>query len=188
MSNYELKAIAKERIKGKIGTFFLIFLVIYAISLAVSLIPIIGTLVAFFFVSPGFMMGITVVYLSVYDGYDITLEQVFEGFSRFFDAFKVMFFTGIFTFLWSLLLIIPGIIKAYSYSMAMYIMAEEDIGALEAIEKSVEMMEGHKMELFMLELSFIGWFLLGIITFGISDIYAAPYFNTAKVAFYNSIK
>lgn len=104
-------------------------------------------------------------------------------------AFKVSFFTTLFTFLWSLLLIVPGIIKSFSYAMAMYIWSEnKEMGALEAINKSKKMMDGHKMDYFVLGLSFIGWILLGCITLGIALIYVIPYMETTMANFYNSIK
>lgn len=97
--------------------------------------------------------------------------------------------TLVFTFLWSLLFFIPGIIKTYSYSMSPYIMAENpNIGALEAITKSKEMMKGHKFELFILDLSFIFWYLLIPITFGFASIYIAPYVNATRTNFYLKLK
>ena len=114
---------------------------------------------------------------------------MFQHFDKFWAAFKVSFFTGLFTFLWSLLLIIPGIIKGLGYSMAMYILAENpDMPALEALKKSQEMMDGHKMELFVLYLSFIGWFLLTAVTCGIASLYVTPFVNATMVNFYLNIK
>ena len=95
----------------------------------------------------------------------------------------------VFTLLWSLLFIIPGIIKAYSYYMSMYILAEnKGMSAREAISKSKQMMHGHKMELFVLELSFIGWGIVTAVTFGIAGIYVHPYMQATMVNFYDSIK
>ena len=97
--------------------------------------------------------------------------------------------TLVFTFLWSLLFFIPGIIKTYSYSMSSYIMAENpNIGALEAITKSKEMMKGHKFDFFILDLSFIFWYLLILITCGFASIYVAPYVNATRTNFYLKLK
>ena len=99
------------------------------------------------------------------------------------------FLVGLFTFLWSLLFIIPGIIKAYSYSMSLYILAEnKGKPALECINESMAMTEGHKMDLFVLGLSFIGWGLLCAITFGIAGIWVAPYMEATFANAYNSLK
>ncbi len=96
---------------------------------------------------------------------------------------------GIFTALWSLLLIIPGIIASYRYRMAMYIIHDDpEVGIMEAIRKSKQMMVGHKMDLFVLDLSFIGWGLLSVITLGIATLYVGPYVAATQAAFYDSIQ
>ena len=87
------------------------------------------------------------------------------------------------------MLIIPGIIKGIAYSQAMYILAENpEIGGREAISKSQEMMRGHKMEYFILLLSFIGWSILASLTFGLLYIWLIPYMNATYANFYQSIK
>ena len=92
-------------------------------------------------------------------------------------------------FLWSLLLIIPGIIKTYSYAMTPYILQENpELTASEAIHRSRMMMKGHKFDLFWLQLSFIGWAFLSILTFGIGFLWLQPYYYTAQAAFYEEVK
>jgi uncharacterized membrane protein len=96
--------------------------------------------------------------------------------------------TGLLIILWSLLLVIPGIIAAYRYAMASYIMAQNpEIGALDAIERSKAMMNGNKLRLFCLQLSFIGWMLLSALTLGIGYIFLRPYMQAAYAAFYLDI-
>lgn len=91
--------------------------------------------------------------------------------------------------LWSLLFLIPGIIKKYSYSMTPYILHEyPELSASEAIHRSRMMMRGHKFDLFWLQLSFIGWFILSILTAGIGFLWLAPYYQTAQAAFYEEVK
>ncbi len=86
---------------------------------------------------------------------------------------------------WSLLLIIPGIIAAYRYAMAPYIMAQNpDIGVMDAIGQSKELMRGHKGRLFWLDLTFVGWALLSVLTFGIGFLWLNPYMEAARAAFY----
>lgn len=189
MDRTQLKSNAREQIRGKIGTLFVIFLIIGALSFLVGLIPILGAIVSLFILSPAFSVGMAMIYLNIVDGHDINVSDIFEGFSYFWGAFKVNFLVGLFTFLWSLLFIVPGIIKSYSYSMAMYIWAENPkMTALDAISASKQIMEGHKMDLFVLQLSFIGWILLGCVTCYLGFIYVVPYMNTAVVNFYQSIK
>ena len=116
-------------------------------------------------------------------------KDAFCGFDDFFSAFKVNLLTGIFTFLWSLLFVIPGIIKSISYSMAMYVLAEnKGKNAMECINESKAMTEGHKMDLFLLGLSFMGWILLTIVTCGIAYIWVGPYMSTTFANAYRSLK
>ena len=129
------------------------------------------------------------VYLTVANGNKPIVSDVFCGFDDFWSAFKVTFLVAIYTFLWSLLLIIPGIIKAISYSMSTYILAEnKGKPALECIRESMAMTDGHKMDLFVLGLSFIGWILLGLITLGIALIWVIPYMQTTFANAYKSLK
>lgn len=116
------------------------------------------------------------------------LQDLFSQFHRFGDGFCLALLTGLYTFLWSLLFIIPGIIASFRYAMAPYILAENpDMTASEAIAASKEMMDGHKADLFILELSFIGWQFLNLFTLGIGSFWLNPYMNAAYTAFYRDI-
>ena len=96
---------------------------------------------------------------------------------------------NVFIFLWSLLLIIPGIIKSYSYAMTPYILVDKpELSANEAIEESMRLMSGHKFDLFYLQLSFIGWFILALLTAGIGFLWLTPYYNSTVASFYLSLK
>ena len=189
MNRAQLKAAARSQIKGKIGILFLISLIIYVCSSLVNIIPVVGSIVAAFVVIPALTLSTYVIYSELTLGYEVTAGKAFCGFSDFWSAFKVTFLTGLFTFLWSLLFVIPGIIKAFSYSQAMYILADNPgKPALECITESREMMDGHKMDLFVLGLSFIGWILLGMITFGIAYIWVMPYMQATYANFYRCLK
>ena len=99
---------------------------------------------------------------------------------------------SIFTFLWTWLLIIPGIIKAYSYSMTPYIVkdmvaSDKQVGATDGVNASKELMKGHKMNLFIFDLSFLGWNILAAITCGLGYLWVTPYYQTAKANFYRHI-
>ena len=117
-------------------------------------------------------------------------ELLIEGFKKsLVNSIVANILVGIFTFLWSLLFIIPGIIKYYAYSMTPFIIADDpDIDFMTAIKKSQEMMRGHKFRLFKLELSFIGWFFLGALAFGIGLFFVYPYYQLAHANFYLDIK
>lgn len=192
MNRIELKTAAKEQIKGKIGILFVITLIIGAISgLASMLLNLIpgGGLVAAIIITPAFALSITRIYLNLLAGVSPDVKDSFTGFDDFWSAFKVNFLVGLFTFLWSLLFVIPGIVKAYSYSMALYILAEnKGKPALECINESKAMTEGYKMDLFVLGLSFIGWFMLCGITFGIAYIWVGPYMQATLANAYKSLK
>ena len=95
----------------------------------------------------------------------------------------------IFIILWSLLLIIPGIVKSFSYAMTPFILEENpELSANEAIDRSRAMMKGHKFDLFWLFLSFLGWLILGIFTLGIGYLWLIPYMQTAVASFYEDVK
>ncbi len=193
MNREELKSNAKQQIKGKIGILFVITLIIAVISflssIVLSLIPFVGGLVSAIIITPAFTLSLVRVYLNITAGEKPDAKDAFCGFDDFWSAFKVTFWVGIFTFLWSLLFIIPGIVKSYSYSMAMCILAEnKEKPALECINESKSMTNGHKMDLFVLTLSFIGWILLGYITFGIAYIWVLPYMQTTYTNAYHSLK
>jgi uncharacterized membrane protein len=117
-------------------------------------------------------------------------ELLIEGFKKsLVNSIVANILVGIFTFLWSLLFIIPGIIKYYAYSMTPFIIADEpDIDFMAAIKKSQELMRGHKFRLFKLQLSFIGWFLLGALAFGIGLFFVYPYYQLAHANFYLDIR
>lgn len=100
-----------------------------------------------------------------------------------------MLWMGILIWLWSLLFIIPGIIKGFSYAMTPFILEENpELTATEAIHRSRMMMKGHKFDLFWLYLSFIGWILLCILTLGIGSLWLDPYIQTSVAAFYEEVK
>lgn len=100
----------------------------------------------------------------------------------------------IFTYLWTLLFIIPGIVKGYSYSQSNFIYKDlsstrdtRSMGATTFITESRELMKGHKRRLFWLDITFIGWYIIGMLTFGIAMLWINPYINATKAAFYNDL-
>ena len=142
-----------------------------------------------FVVTAIFSLGIVSFYLKVSRNEEVTYKELFSKKSLWLLFIGVSIMTSIFTFLWTLLLIIPGIIAAYKYSMVNYIMVDNpELGVMGAIRKSKEIMQGHKMDLFVLQLSFLGWALLGVLTFGILYIWLVPYMSVTTANFYNQIK
>lgn len=141
-----------------------------------------------FIIGGTIQLGYAQYLLKQHDKQDFQLNDLFSQFDRFGQGFAQAFLRGLYILLWSLLFIIPGIIKALAYAMTPFIMAEHpEMTASEAITASKEMMDGHKGELFWLELTFIGWGILCALTLGIGNLFLNPYMNASYAAFYRSI-
>ena len=118
-----------------------------------------------------------------------SIGHLFDGYRDFVRVFLTLLLQRIYIFLWMLLLIVPGIIKAFSYAMTPYILRDRpDLEYNGAIELSMAMMRGHKADLFWLYLSFIGWFLLCILTLGIGSFWLGPYVQSTVANFYEEVK
>jgi len=179
---------ARESLKGNwglaVGTFFIYML----ITGAVQSIPEVGQ-VAMLIVGGPFALGLTTFSLTLARKQDARMEQVFDGFKHFGTASVTYILMMIFIVLWALLLIIPGLIVAFAYSQAFYILTEDkSISAMDALRKSKIMMYGYKWKLFFLGLSFIGWILLSILTLGIGLLWVLPYMQVSYAIFYEDIK
>ncbi len=134
-------------------------------------------------------LGLVRFQLALLDGEQPSAGLLFSGFQRlFFKAILIRILRGLFIFLWSLLLVIPGIVAAYRYAMADYALAENpNMSALDALRESKRMMKDNKWRLFCLRLSFIGWHLLSSLTCGIGYLWLNPYIGQADTAFYHQV-
>lgn len=113
--------------------------------------------------------------LNLVDDKDPKLKDIFSQYDRLGTGFGMQFFRMLFITLWSLLLVIPGIIATYSYSMTAYILCENpQMTAREAIKKSKELMKGNRWRLFCLEISFIGWDLLAVLAIVLVTVMFMP--------------
>lgn len=213
MSSSDYRRIARERLTGNWGIAILAALVAGLLGGAISdgggfsinvdseilyqlpqevltilqwLISISGILGLVCFIIGGTIrLGYCQFLLKQHDGQPAELKDLFSQFHRFGDGFCLSLLQGLYIFLWSLLFIIPGIVAGYRYAMAPFIMVEHpDMTASEAINASKQMMDGHKAELFFLDLSFIGWALLSVLTLGIGSLWLNPYMSAAYAAFY----
>ena len=127
-------------------------------------------------VAPVVTVGATKYFLNFANGREFGTNDIVYAFNNYLKILGAMLWKSLFEFLWSLLFVIPGIIKGIAYSFTPYILAENpNVGYREAIKISMVLTDGRKGELFLLSLSFIGWFILGAITFGIGFIYVIPY-------------
>ena len=149
-----------------------------------------GSILAFvqFLIGGVIRQGYVIFLLKQHDGLGPDIHDLFSQFHDFGRGFLLALLQAIFTFLWTLLFIIPGIIASYRYAMAPYIMAENpDMRPREALRASSDLMDGHKWELFCLGFSFIGWSFLSILTLGIGGLWLNPYINASYTAFYRHI-
>lgn len=183
----ELRAQAWSALSGKWGMAVVATLVYMVICGVISLIPYVSSIAALL-VSLPLAYGFTIMLLNVVRGSDVQLETMGEGFKDYGRILGTMLLSSVYQFLWMLLLIVPGIIKGYSYALTPYLLKDHpELKFNAAIEESMRLMSGNKMRLFLLDLSFIGWFLLGLITFGIAFLWITPYWNTARAAFYEDL-
>ncbi|MCL2088708.1 MAG: DUF975 family protein [Oscillospiraceae bacterium] len=175
----DLKSNAKVQIKGSIGILFVCYILMGLIT---------GTMLGSI-LTPVLYLSLCMIFLNLTKGVKPEIGDLFKGMNLFGTALILQIITGFFVFLWSILLIVPGIIKAISYSMAPFILAEnQDMTAFEALNESKRITEGHKMDLFVLGLSFIPWLLLVGVTFGLAAIYVTPYMFATFTNAYNVIK
>lgn len=159
----------------------------YRFNVSVSPFASIGTIGMLVLAGP-LMVGLAQFFLHVADRSNPQINDLFAHFKNLGNTLVMYLLTTLFTFLWSLLFIIPGIIAGISYSMAPYILAEHpEIKGSDAIRMSKQMMQGHKGEYFVLQLSFVGWILLCIITCGIGLIFLSPYMSAANAEFFNEV-
>ena len=126
--------------------------------------------------------------LKLIHGVEGSFDDLFVYFSFWKTTATAKFLMNLYTLLWSLLFVIPGIIASYSYAMTEYILAENpELTASEAIGISKQMMKGNRWRLFCLEISFIGWSILSTLTLGIGNLWLTPYRQAAIAAFYREI-
>lgn len=185
----ELKDIAISALEGKwgqaVGLTFVIGVLESAAS-GLSYIPMVG--VVFPLLAMPLTFGFAVAFLNNLRGGEARFETLFAGYKDFGRVFLTLLIMGIYTFLWSLLLVVPGVIKAISYTMTPFVLNDNpELSYDAAISKSSRLMQGHKMEYFVFVLSFAGWFVLSILTMFIGFLWLAPYFQTAKAAFYHEL-
>lgn len=178
---YFAQNLLTENIMSKIPSFVLIALSYYYMLLGMLFTAqlMVGGLVD---------LGVARYTLNLHDGHPTRIMTLFSQANNFTNACMLFYFRKILVLLQGLLLIVPGIIAHYRYALAQFIMCDyPDMSARQALAESKELMEGHKMELFKLDLSFIGWHILSIATLGIGYIFLRPYIISARVAFYREL-
>lgn len=130
----------------------------------------------------------SVYFLEFFRGKSPKLDYLFDGYKDFTRLTFTFVLMELYIFLWSLLLIVPGIIKSMSYAMTPFVLRDHpEMKYDTAINESMRLMKGKKMKLFMLYLSFIGWFFLCLLSFGIGFFFLQPYIETSEAAFYEDL-
>jgi len=185
--NAELMAQARGQLRGHWAGPITISLLILLIHLVLSGIPHFGGLFGLLVAGP-LELGGAIFYLSFARDRSGRVGMVFKGFEAFTTALGAYMLKGLLILLWSLLLIVPGIIAALAYSQTYFLMADNPrLGPLEAISASKRMMRGHKWKYVYLQLRFLGWVLLGVLTLGIGFIWIVPYMQTSFARFYDDL-
>ena len=190
----EIKQWAKEKVKGKRLTILVVLIILSALSgysvvndkdgLLSSLLSIAMSLLLFIVT-----VGYTKFMLNFINDKEYSLDQLWSYFGDWKNLATVWIHETIMIFLYFLLLIVPGIIKTISYSLVPYILVDDpNMSSGDVLDLSTKMMNGHKMDYFKLELSFIGWHLLAVLTLGILEIWIAPYQATAMTKFLSEVK
>ena len=172
--------VSEENIRNLPPVFWTVLLPLVSVAGLLSLVALIlgGTV----------ELGYAKFLLKQHDRKELQFSDLFSQFERFGTGFAEKFLRTLFIVLWSLLFIIPGIVKGLSYAMTPFILEEHpEMTASEAIKASMRLMDGHKMDLFILGLSVIGWSLLACLTMGIGFLFLNPYINAAYAAFYRDI-
>jgi len=185
---------ARESLKGKwglaIGTFFLYTLFTSAPGSVESQrsFPAISSILTLLLGGP-FALGAAIFSLNLSRNKEARFEQIFLGFRNFTTTFIAYLLLLVYVLLWTLLLIVPGIIAALGYSLTFYIIADDPgIKPQDALWKSKNMMDGHKMKLFELCIRFLGLAILCILTLGIGFLWLIPYIHITMAKFYDDIK
>jgi uncharacterized membrane protein len=198
----ELKSLTRDQLKGRwweaisfhLAYFAIIIIITFGIGFAVAFSPdpyydyiaLVFNIVGFI-ISPVLAVGFCCFYLN-FIKHENKISDMMLGFRKFVKSFVAYFLTTIAFSVGLILLIIPGIITGLMFSQVFYIVAENDnMSAIEAMKESARIMKGNKLKYIMLNLSFIGWSLLGAITFGIGLIWIIPYYNITLANFYKDI-
>jgi len=187
----EIKKRGRELTSKNLWNFWKVYLVLMIISflvtyLTAALTPI-SSIIMVIVMSPLYA-GVYFYLLNIVRGKPFEVNDMFKYFKIIIPVVILSILMSVFVFLWSMLFIIPGIIAALSYAMAMYIFVDGETDPLACIKKSKNMMKGYKGNYFLLGLSFIGWMLLGILTFGILYIWLLPYMQFSFVSYYEELK
>ncbi len=209
MDNYQIKQHARISLKGNWGLGVALYLLVFILTIGLTfavMVTLSGGIENFraqedpplFVVFGAIIVSLALIPLNIsvywfflslirFEGPKISdVFAIFKDGNAYFKLILVYIISQIFIMLWSFLFLIPGIIKSLSYSQSYYLLKDHpEYTALEAITESKKRMKGYKGKYFLLNLSFIGWGILSMLTFGIGFIWLTPYIYASQATFYN---
>ncbi len=193
-----LKEAAKAKLNNNLWNLLIPLLVVMLVSFVSGFISgmfeedsMLGLVVTLILelVSLPLSVGVIAYFLNFIRGKEYSVNDLVKYYGMFGPVLAISLLVGVLVCLWSILFVIPGIIAALSYSMVFYIFVDNpDINAMDALSESKRLTNGYKLDYFMFILSFIGWFLLVLFTFGIAIIYVGPYVSVSTAMYYEELK
>lgn len=203
MNRAKLKEKAKASLQGKFPDAITLIIIMGAVPFAIGFVIgiVSGILniddeitdlisnIASFIINGCLAFGYSSYFLKISRNETVTYHELFSKISLFIPYILISFLTGLFVLLWSFLFIIPGIIASINYSQTMFVALDNpELSAMEVLKKSKNLMNGHKLDFFILQCSFLGWQILSIFTFGLLSFWLTPYMKVTMANFYNEIK
>lgn len=196
MNRVEIKNYAKEKLSGNLGSIWKILIIALGISLAAGVVfgilfnsmdaDFLDSLLGILMVPLG--IGTTAFFISLIESTDFEAKDLFKYYHDFVKIIGVTVLMGLVIMLGYICFIIPGIILTFSYSLVPIILIKKpELGIVETLKYSREKMQGHKLDAFVLGLSFIGWAILGTLTLGVLYIWLFPYMQLTFTKFYLNI-
>lgn len=196
MNRVEIKNYAKEKLSGNLGSIWKILIIALGISLASTCVlsilfnkmdaDFLDSLLGILMMPLG--IGTTAFFISLIENENFEAKDLFKYYHDFVKVIGVTILMGLIVMLGYICFIIPGIILTLSYSLVPIILIKKpELGIVETLKYSREKMQGHKLDTFVLGLSFIGWAILGTLTFGILYIWLYPYMQLTFTKFYLNI-
>lgn len=196
MNRVEIKNFAKEKLSGNLGSIWKILIIALGISLASTCVlsilfnkmdaDFLDSLLGILMMPLG--IGTTAFFISLIENENFEAKDLFKYYHDFVKIIGVTILMGLIVMLGYICFIIPGIILTLSYSLVPIILIKKpELGIVETLKYSREKMQGHKLDTFVLGLSFIGWAILGTLTFGILYIWLYPYMQLTFIKFYLNI-
>ena len=210
MTNSELRRMARRHLDGRWGDLVLVTFLYYILSSCISFpfqvgmdeniwklfslplgwkVPVVGAGCVLLLLLLPLQWGYQVTFLRAWREEPADISTLFYGFRDFWRIFSTLFLQQLYILLWTLLLIVPGVVKALSYAMTPYILRDyPELSRRAAIHLSREMMAGNKGRLLLLWLSFLGWAVLALFTCGIGYLWLAPYIGVSEAGFYEDVR